>query len=123
MVPVRQLLRVDSYQIVKSGPTGTVGWRITARDVLLVVQIAICAVLVTSSLVAVRGLVRSLHSNFGFEPRNAMLVNTVLSMAGYSGDGVPAMQRRMIDALETVPGVKSVGLVSWPPLGGGWIQS
>ena len=42
-----------------------VGRRVSARDVLLVVQIAICAVLVTSSMVAVRGLVRSLHSNFG----------------------------------------------------------
>ena len=55
---------------------GMLGRRITLRDMLLVVQIAICAVLVTSSLVAVRGLVRSLHSNFGFEPQNGMLVNT-----------------------------------------------
>ena len=76
---------------------------------LLVLQIAICAVLVTSSFVAVRGLVRSLHSNFGFEPQNAMLVGTDLSMAGYSGDKVPAMQKRMIDALEAIPGVQSVG--------------
>jgi predicted permease len=88
----------------------------TVRDLLLVVQIAICAVLVTSSMVAVRGLVRSLHSNFGFEPQSAMLVDTVLTMAGYTGDGVPAMQKRMIDALQTIPGVKSVGLVDRPPL-------
>ena len=53
-----------------------IGQRITVRDLLLVVQIAICAVLVTSSMVAVRGLMRSLHSNFGFEPQNAMLVQT-----------------------------------------------
>ena len=53
------------------GSTSTVGRRITLRDLLLVVQIAICAVLVTSSMVAVRGLVRSLHSNFGFEPQKA----------------------------------------------------
>jgi hypothetical protein len=59
---------------------------LTARDLLLVVQIAICAVLVTSSLVAVRGLMRSLHSNFGFQPQGAMLVDTDLDMAGYSGD-------------------------------------
>ena len=85
-VPVRQVLRTDPYQIVKSGSTGTAGRRITVRDLLLVVQIAICAVLVTSSMVAVRGLVRSLHSNFGFEPQNAMLVETDLNMAGYSGD-------------------------------------
>ena len=120
MVPVRQVLRVDPYQIVKAGSTATVGRRITVRDVLLVVQIAICAVLVTSSMVAVRGLVRSLHGNFGFEPRNAMLVEANLSMAGYSGDGVPAMQKRMIDAVGRIPGVKSVGLVDSPPLIEGW---
>ncbi len=119
-VPVRQTLRTDPYQIVKSGSTGrmgaTVGRRVSVRDILLVVQIAICAVLVTSSLVAVRGLVRSLHSSFGFEPRNAMLVETALGMAGYSGDGMTAMQKRMIDALENIPGVKSVGLVDRLPL-------
>ncbi len=115
-VPVRQVLRADPYKVIKSGSTGTAGRRMTVRDLLLVVQIAICAVLVTSSLVAVRGLVRSLHSSFGFQPQNAMLVETALSMAGYSGDAVPAMQKRIIDALETVPGVTSVGLVDRLPL-------
>jgi predicted permease len=115
-VPVRQVLRTDPYQVIKSGSTGTVGRRMTVRDLLLVVQIAICAVLVTSSLVAVRGLVRSVHSNFGFAPQNALLVETALNMAGYSADTAPAMQKRMIDALETIPGVKSVGLVDRLPL-------
>src|SRR5713101_588029 len=115
-VPVRHVLRTDPYEIVKSGSTDKVGRRMTVRDALLVVQIAICAVLVTSSMVAVRGLARSLHSNFGFEPRNAMLMDTVLDMAGYRGAAVPAMQKRMIDAMETIPGVTSVGLVDWPPL-------
>ena len=115
-VPVRQILHTDPYGVIKSGSTGSVGRRVTARDLLLAVQIAICAVLVTSSLVAVRGLARSLHSNFGFEPLNALLVETDLTMAGYRGDKVPAMQKRMIDALETIPGVESVGLVDRPPL-------
>ncbi|MGD0226763.1 MAG: ABC transporter permease [Terriglobia bacterium] len=115
-VPMRQILRTDPYAVIKWGSSARVGRRITARDLLLGVQIAICAVLVTSSMVAVRGLARSLHSNFGFEPQNAMLVDTDLSMAGYRDDGVPAMQRRMIDAVETIPGVKSVGLVGqYPP--------
>jgi predicted permease len=73
-------------------------------------------VLVTSSMVAVRGLVRSLHSNFGFEPHNAMLLETDLNMAGYRGDQVPAMQKRIIDALRAIPGVKSVGSVDRLPL-------
>jgi macrolide transport system ATP-binding/permease protein len=126
-VPVRQILRTNPYEVVKAGSTGIIagnaGRRVTVRDVLLVFQIAICAVLVTSSLVAVRGLARSLRSNFGFESQNAMLVNTELSMAGYSGDRVPAMQRRMIEAVETIPGVKSVGLVNIAPLGGGGSSS
>src|SRR6267142_2619839 len=61
-VPVRQVLRTDPHEIVKSGSRSTPGRRFIGRDLLLVVQIAICAVLVTSSMVAVRGLVRSMHS-------------------------------------------------------------
>ena len=117
IVPVRQVLRTDPYQIIKSGSMGTAGRRITVRDLLLAVQIAICAVLVTSSMVAVRGLVRSLHGNFGFEPRKAMLVSINLTTAGYSADKVPPMQKRLIAAMETIPGVERVGLVNnYPPL-------
>jgi predicted permease len=109
-VPVRQVLRTDPYQVIKMGSSGRVGRRITARDLLLVVQIAICAVLVTSSLVALRGLVHAMHSSFGFEPHNSMLVGADLPMAGYSGDRVRPMQKRMLDAIATIPGVESVGL-------------
>jgi macrolide transport system ATP-binding/permease protein len=116
IVPVRQILRANPYEIVKAGSTGPLGRRINVRDLLLVVQNAICAVLVTSSMVAVRGLMRSMHSNFGFDPQNAMLVDTDLKTAGYSGDRIPAMQRRMIDALRAIPGVDSVGSVNHPPL-------
>jgi len=122
-VPVRQILRTNPYEVVKAGSAGIIaghgGRRVVLRDVLLVAQIAISAVLVTSSLVAVRGLARSMHASFGFDPRNAVLVDTDLSMAGYSGDRATAMQKRMIDAMEAIPGVKSVGFVSQVPLGGG----
>ena len=117
IVPVRQVMRANPYEIVKAGSSPRQGRRITLRDMLLVVQIAICAVLVTSSMVAVRGLVRSLHSNFGFEPRNTMLAGVNLAMAGYTGDQVPAMQKRMIEAMQTIHGVEAVGMVNgYPPL-------
>ena len=82
LVPARQVRRTDPYQIIKAGPTGVAGRRIAVRDLLLVVQVAICALLVTSSMVAVRGLERSMHADVGFEPRNAMLMNTE---SGYGG--------------------------------------
>ena len=122
-VPVRQILGTNPYEVVKAGAAGILagnsGCRITLRDLLLVVQIALCAVLVTSSLVAVRGLVRSMNSNFGFNPRNVMLASTSLRMGGYRDDTMPAMQRRMIEAVEKLPGIRSVGLVNQIPLGGG----
>jgi predicted permease len=109
-VPVRHVLKTNPYEVVKSGSTGAVGRRITARDILLAIQIAICAVLVTSSMVAVRGLSRALHSNFGFEPLKTILVTADLHMAGYTGDRLPPMQKRLLDAVAAIPGVESVGL-------------
>jgi len=69
-------------------------------------------------MVAVRGLARSLDGNYGFDTtRNAMLVNANLAMAGYSGDTMPAMHKRMIETMETIPGVEQAGLVNnFPPL-------
>lgn len=117
IVPVRQTFRTDPYAIVKAGSLGAPGRRWTLRDALLAAQIAICAVLVTSSLVAVRGLVRSLHASLGFDTRNSMLASANLAMAGYSAAQAPAMQKRMLAALETIPGVQSAGLVNnFPPL-------
>jgi predicted permease len=118
LVPVRQVLRADPWQIIRTGSFGVAGLRrITLRDILLVVQIAICALLVTCSLVAVRGLARSLKSNFGFQPDHVLLVQCDLQMAGYTGDRIPPMQQRMIDAADALPGVTSVGLTSQIPLG------
>jgi predicted permease len=120
-VPVRQVLQTNPYEVMKGGVAetkmGRFGLRLTARDVLLVIQIAICAVLVTSSIVAVRGLANSLHNNFGFELQNTMLVETDLNMAGYLGDKVQPMQKRMIDAVAAIPGVETVGLADQIPLG------
>ena len=120
IVPVRQVLRGNPYGSVKAGLSGSLnglGRRITVREALLVLQIAVCAVLVTSSIVAVRGLVRSVTSSFGFEPRDAMVIGTNLAQAGHRGDEMQALQRRFIDELKTVPGVDAVGMVyRYPPL-------
>lgn len=117
VVPARQILRANPYEIVKAGPGARLGRRVTVRDVLLVAQIAICAVLVTSSMVALRGLERSLNGDYGFEPQNTMLLGANLNIAGYRSDEILPTQKRLIDAMKTIPGVEKVGLVNnYPPL-------
>jgi predicted permease len=122
LVPVRQILRSDPWQIIRAGSTSLGSTRrFTLRDFLLGLQIAICAVLVTASLVAVRGLARSLESNYGIQPKNVMLVKTDLKMAGYDPDQRVPMQKRMLDAAAAIPGVTAVGYGDRLPLsiGGG----
>ena len=116
IVPVRQVMRSDPWQVIRTGESGGGVRKFTVRDVLLVAQIAICAVLVTSSLVAVRGMERSLHSRFGFDPEHVTLAASDLKWAGYTGDRIPAMQRRMLDAVSAIPGVTAAGYTNFSPL-------
>ena len=69
-------------------------------------------------MVALRGLARSLTGHFGFEPRNGMLLDTDLNMAGYHGDAA-AMQKRMVEAMQNIPGVASASLLDFMLLNGG----
>ena len=124
MVPVRQVMKTNPFQAIKSGASGwTSSRRVTLRDLLLGAQIAVCAVLVTSSLVAVRGMIRSLHSNFGFVAQNVLQVNTELNMAGYKGEQAAAMQKRMLAAVETIPGVTAAAYAGRIPLNAGWSEN
>jgi predicted permease len=124
LVPLRQILRANPSQHIRAGSTGVAQGRwFSLRDVLVAGQIAVCAVLVTSSLVALRGMMRSLHSDFGFIPEHALQVSTDLGMGGYTPDQAPAMQRRMLDAVARVPGVKAVGYADRIPLNIGWSDS
>ena len=82
MVPARQAWQSSPLQMMKSGPADSMHLRRFAlRDLLLGAQIAICTLLVTASLVAVRGMVRALHAPLGFQPQGAMLVDMDLSQA------------------------------------------
>lgn len=118
LVPVRQVLRSDPWLVIRSGSTSVSGLgRITLRDILLGLQIAICAVLVTASLVAVRGLARSLESNYGIQPKGVMLLHADLHMGGYDQAQSMLMQKRMLDTASAIPGVTAVGYADRLPLG------
>jgi predicted permease len=110
LLPARQIWRTEVMQAMKSGATnGAVLRRFTLRDVLLGVQITLCALLVTASLVALRGMERSLHAPMGFVPQGVVLAEADMHMAGYSDKDALPVQRRMIDEALKIPGVTAVG--------------
>jgi predicted permease len=118
LVPARQVWRGNAYMIIKSGSGSgeSSGRRWTLRDLLLVVQIVLCSVLLTSALVAVRGLGRSLHTSFGFQPQGVLLAKFDLNMVGHNSDQSLQFQHQAVDAIAALPGVTAVAFANNTPL-------
>jgi predicted permease len=116
-VPLRQIWKTEPNHAIKSGAsTMTVGRKWAFRDLLLGFQIAICCLLVTASLVALRGLGRTLHANFGFDPKGVTIASVDMQLAGYTDTGAAQFQKRLADEAGHLPGVTAVGYTSSPPL-------
>ena len=118
MVPARRAWRSSPLEMMKSGSANLprLG-RFAPRDLLLGAQIVICTLLVTASLVAVRGMLRALHAPLGFQPQGAMLLTLDLSQAEQA-DSV-ALKKEVLDAARSIPGVTAAATVSRTPFTGG----
>jgi predicted permease len=120
MIPARHVSQSSPLQAMKSGPVESTPLRpLTLRDLLLGAQIAICALLVMASLVAVRGMVRILHVPLGFNPHGAMLVDIDLSEMEQQRDALLQKQKAMLEAVQRIPGVTAAGAVNRVAFTGG----
>ena len=120
LLPARLVWRADATDALKSGTTSArIMRRLSMRDLLLGIQIALCALLLTASLVALRGMDRSLHAPLGFVPKDAMVADTDMHMAGYSDNSAFSVQRRIVEQALQLPGVQAAGTIDSLPLGGG----
>ncbi len=119
MFPARRAWQSSPLQMMKNGPAGGIHRRFALRDLLLGAQIAICTLLVTAALVAVRGMERALHTPLGFRPYGAILAELDLSQIGWSDDVAIEKARAMIEAVQTLSGVRAAGTVNRTPFTGG----
>ena len=88
VMPLRQIFQADPNDAIKgAGSQSGAGRRWALRDLLLAAQIALCCVTVTAAFVSMRGMLKSLTVDKGFNPSNAVLTKFDLSQADYSGDG------------------------------------
>jgi predicted permease len=115
IVPARQAWQSSPLQMMKNGPLDLRHLRRFAmRDLLLGAQIAICTLLVTASLVAVRGMMRTVHGPLGFQPQGVMLAD--MDMSEVEQGGGLALQKKIIEAARSVPGVTAAGAVKPVPM-------
>src|SRR6266516_3897914 len=118
MIPSKNVGQSSPLQAMKIGPVdSTPRRRLALRDLLLGAQIVICMLLVTASLVAVRGMVRLLHAPLGFQAQGAMVAE--MDPSEMQGDVPVEKTKAMIDALRSLPGVTAAGTLSKVPFTGG----
>jgi predicted permease len=119
-LPVRQAWCSSPLQAMKGATLDVVALhRFALREILLGVQIAICTLLVTSALVAVRGMERTLHAPLGFQPQGAMLVDFDLSQLGEDEKTLLEKEKSMLETVRNLPGVTAAGSVNRTPMTGG----
>ena len=85
---------------------------------LIVLQVALSMVLLAGAFLMTRSLRNLEHQNFGIATANRFVVQFDPKGVGYTLDRLPGLYRQMEDRFSALPGMASVGLVRYIPLGG-----
>lgn len=116
LLPARQVWRTDPNRVMRAGGSTTAGDHGRFRSTMLIVQIALCCLLVTASAVALRGLQHMQHVSLGFNPENVTLATIDVKPAGYSGAAAAIAQQHLLEAVRRIPGVSAAAYSNNQPL-------
>ena len=121
LFPARQVWNTDVVQAIKSNYVAAASFRRFAmRDALLLIQVAVCTLLVTSSLVAVRSMIQRLRAPLGISTMGVTLAQVDLQMAGIPDAQSRLAQKRLLDTAAALPGVTSAATSDYVPFLGIW---
>ena len=121
LLPAQQVWSTDVVQAIKGGYVFAGSFhRFAMRDALLLIQVAVCTLLVTSVLVAVRGMVQMLRAPLGIAPGSVTLAQVDLTVAGVPDPQSRIVQKRLQDTAAAIPGVTAAGTSDRVPFLGAW---
>jgi predicted permease len=116
-IPANQVWKTDPNQTMKTaGATVAHSRRFALREFLLVVQIALCCLLVTASFVSIQGLRRTFTMPLGVNPDGVVLASLDTNLAGYTDKQGAVVQQRLLDAVTAIPGVTAAAYSNTLPL-------
>jgi FtsX-like permease family len=121
LLPARQVWNTDVVQAIK-GNYVAAGFfrRFAMRDALLLIQVAVCTLLVTSSLVAVHGMIQRLRAPLGISTKGVTLAQVDLQMAGIPDAQSRLAQKRLLNTAAAIPGVTAAATSDFAPFLGAW---
>jgi predicted permease len=124
LVPAVHATRPSLTAALKEGTgesrsRGAVWLRLTTRDLLVVLELALALVLLAGSGVMIRSLSSLMAVNPGFEASNVLTLRLNTSADDHPRDSLPAFYETLLSRLRALPGVQAVALGDCPPLSGG----
>ena len=99
----------------RSGSGGRTTGRL--RNALVVAQVAVCLVLLVGATLFLRSFIAAQSLSPGFDASHVVTASMDMFPSGYTGDRLREFQRRAIEAVSAIPGVRSAALGSRLPLG------
>jgi putative ABC transport system permease protein len=124
LLPAVQATRSDPLQALQLGGRGyTAGARrLRTRNVLVVVEVALAVMLVTSAGLLLRSFWELRQVDPGYDAERVLTLNVSVPNTRYAtGARVASFYRQLIERLSGLPGVEAAALTSTLPMGrGGW---
>jgi predicted permease len=115
LMPSLQASKPDLVSSLKD-TTSQAGYRRSRlRSGLIVVQIALSLVLLVAAAVVVRALLTQ-TVNPGFQTENGLTMSVDLGLQGYDATRGREFQRRMVESVSSLPGVRSASVADFLPL-------
>jgi putative ABC transport system permease protein len=117
VAPARGGLRADANETLREGGTRTAtGSTLAAGRVLVVAEIGLAIMLALGAGVMVKSLLRLQSQDAGVDPDGLMTFQIALPNGRYDTDQTRQMFPRIVEAVATIPGVKSAGAINYLPL-------
>ena len=120
LAPAFRSTRVDLIRALKASEKTLAGRRrrpLAARDVLVGAQLAASVVLLVTAGVAIRSFVKAQRADPGFRTDHVLLVSFDPTLIHYAESQTKRFYQQIVEKTKTLPGVASVGLAQYIPLG------
>jgi predicted permease len=119
ILPALRASSTSPMVALKNDATSVAGGRHKARlsSILAVAQVSLSLLLLISASLFVQSFRKAQRFYPGFGPDHVLLAGYDLFPNGYDSTSGPTVHRQLLEKLSAVPGVRSVALADWVPLG------
>lgn len=116
LAPAMHSSKIDVAARLKDESAGT-PQKSRFRNALVVVQVAVCLMLVIGASLCVRSLLNARSVDPGFAVQNRLVVDFDLAILGYTDTHERAFYSQLVDRVRALPGVRSSSVTNYLPLG------